>query len=95
MQLEEKEDEKGYLNLRKSAEVCCAVKVYYFAIGFRGEWRIVNSVARRGNLSESSFGRSNKLRRTWKGVCVDERRVWFRSWDGLTFLFKEFGVGKK
>lgn len=86
MQLEEGEDEKGYL--RKSAEGSCAVKVYYFAIGFGGEWRTVNSVARSGNLSESSFGRSNKLRRAWKGVCVDKRRVWFKSWNGLSFLFK-------
>lgn len=48
---------------------------------------MVYSVARR-NLSETGFGRSNKQRRPWKGACVDKRRGWFKSWDGLRFLFK-------
>lgn len=50
-------------------------------------WGIVDSVARRGDLSESGFG-SNMLRRPWKGACVDKRRGWFKGWDGLRFLFK-------
>lgn len=60
--------------------------MYYFAVAFGGERGIVDSVARRGCLSEGGFGRSNKLRRPRRGACVDKRRGWFKSWDGLRFL---------
>lgn len=56
MYLEEREDEKGYL--RKFIEGSCA-QMYCFAVGFGGEWGIVDSVAKRSNLAGSSFGRSN------------------------------------
>lgn len=57
MYLVEREDEKEYL--RKFIEGSCAQKMYCFAVGFGGEWGIVDSMAKRSNLAESSFGRSN------------------------------------
>lgn len=57
MYLEEREDEKEYL--RKFIEGSCAQKMYFFAVGFGGEWGVMDFITKRSNLAESSFGRSN------------------------------------